>query len=61
MKVGDLVKNTYANVRCDLGIILEVDQPRVDDWRVGYLIHWLNPPEGIAEVSWNSCSWLEKV
>ena len=46
MKVGDLVNNTHALDRSGLGLIVEVK-------------HWLNPPPGCPDYSWNSAAWLE--
>ena len=57
MKVGDLVKNTHALDRREVGLIVKVDQPSVDDWRCGYLVRWCD--NGIPEESWNSERWLE--
>jgi len=61
VKVGDLIINTHALDRCGLGLILKIDQKALDDWRAGYLVFWLNPPEDIAKQSWNSDRWLEKI
>ena len=61
MKVGDLVKNTHALDRCDLGLIVDIDIEALGDIRAGYLIRWCGPPGGVPEETWNSVRWLEKV
>ena len=65
MKVGDLVNNTHALDRSGLGLIVKVDEARLreegQERACCYRVHWINPPVGCPEYSWNSVAWLEKL
>ena len=61
MKVGDLVNNTHALDRSGLGIIVEVNIRKQPMNGCDYKVHWLNPPPGCPDYSWNSAAWLEIV
>ena len=61
MKVGDLVNNTHALDRSGLGIIVEVKANHFEMAGCDYKIHWINPPTGCPDYSWNSAAWLEVV
>ena len=59
MKIGDLVNNTHALDRSGLGIIVEVNIRSQPMNGCDYKVHWLNPPPGCPDYSWNSKAWLE--
>ena len=62
MKVGDLVRNTFAVDDQGLGIIIEVG-PEIQGgalmWQ--YKVQWINPPRGCAESTWNNTTWIERI
>jgi len=60
-KIGDLIKNTHTLDYCGLGIIVDIDQDALDNWKAGYLVYWLNPPADIEKQTWNTDRWLEKI
>ena len=62
MKVGDLVNNTHALDRSGLGLIVEVERDATKRTQgCDYKVHWISPPTGCPDYSWNSAAWLEVV
>ena len=61
MKVGDLVNNTHALDRSGMGLIVKIRVSSTSNDHTPYLVHWVAPPKGCPQESWNSGRWLEKV
>jgi len=61
LKVGDLVNNTHALDRSGLGIIVKIRVSSTGNGHTPYSVHWMTPPKGCPDYSWNSINWLEKI
>jgi hypothetical protein len=61
LKVGDLVNNTHALDRSGMGLIVKIRVSSTSNDHTPYLVHWVTPPKGCPDYSWNSINWLERI